>query len=173
MNVGGATVPPAGDPAADPEVDEASIDLITRYVTLLAALSSEKPAGTAARDSIERGARLFDRAGCTECHVRSFRTRSDVPALHNRDAILYSDLLLHDMGDERASVCAPDAAPSEWRTPTLTGLRYRLRFLHDGDAQNLNSAIDAHGGEGARSRAAYHRMTPEQQALLLRFLTSL
>jgi CxxC motif-containing protein (DUF1111 family) len=172
-NIGGRTVPAAADPAPEPEVDDDALELLTRFVTLLAAPAPESPANAATRDSLRRGARHFDRAGCAQCHTPSFRTRSDVPALHDREVRLYSDLLLHDMGPERASVCAPDASPSEWRTPALTGLRYRHVFLHDGRAQNARAAIEAHGGEAARSRAVFRRLAPTDQELLVRFLYSL
>jgi CxxC motif-containing protein (DUF1111 family) len=171
--LGGKTLPPGVDPAPDPEVNAESFALLVGFVRLLAAPAPEPGANAAARDSIERGARYFERAGCAQCHTPAFRTRSAVPALHNREVRLYSDLLLHDMGPDRASICAPDASPSEWRTPPLMGLRFRHVFLHDGRSQNVRSAIEAHGGEAARSAAAFRRLPPEQQELLLRFLRSL
>ena len=170
---GGAAWAPGIDTAADPEVDEESIDLLTSFVTLLAATRPDVGVNAAARDSMRAGERHFERIGCALCHTPAHRTSSDRAALNKREVSLYSDLLLHDMGSERASVCAPGASPSEWRTPVLAGLRYRHRFLHDGSAQNLNAAIEAHGGEGARSRAAFRRLSAEQQTMLLRFLSSL
>ena len=171
--VGGLTLPAAADPAADPEIAERDVELLTRFVSLLASPAPETMSTATARDTIKRGAKLFDQVGCVLCHTPTFRTESETPALHKRAVRLYSDLLLHDLGPERASVCAANATPSEWRTPTLVGLRYRHKFLHDGSVQNLNSAIGAHGGEAARSRAAFQNMPPEQQELLLRFLRSL
>jgi CxxC motif-containing protein (DUF1111 family) len=171
--VAGQVVPARADPAPDPEIQEDSLALLVAFVRLLAAPAAERAATAATRDSIRRGERYFDDLGCVHCHTPAFRTRSAVPALHNRDIRLYSDLLLHDMGAGRASICAADASPSEWRTPTLIGLRYRHVFLHDGRAQNVRSAIAAHGGEAERSIAAFHRLSREQQELLLRFLRSL
>lgn len=171
--LGGQALPDGVDSARDPEVSADSLELLTRFVMLLAAPEPESPASAPARDSIRSGARHFERLGCAQCHTPAFRTRSDVSALHDREVRLYSDLLVHDMGPERASVCAPDAGPSEWRTPTLMGLRHRHKFLHDGRAQNIRSAIEAHGGEAAGSVAAFRRLSPEQQELLLRFLYSL
>jgi CxxC motif-containing protein (DUF1111 family) len=150
-----------------------SLELLTRFVTLLAAPAPEPVANPATRDSIRSGARHFDRVGCSQCHTPVFRTRSDVSALHNREVRLYSDLLLHDMGPGRATICAPDASPSEWRTPTLIGLRFRHIFLHNGAAQSVRSAIEAHGGEAERSVNAFRRLAPEEQELLLRFLYAL
>ena len=171
--IGGQPWPTGVDRTADPEIDDSSIELLTTFVTLLAAPSPDDGATKAARDSIRRGERHFERAGCAQCHTPSFRTRSDTRALNVREVRAYTDLLLHDMGAERATVCSANASPSEWRTPALAGLRYRNKLLHDGSAQNLHAAIEAHGGEGARSRAAFRRLSPDEQALLLRFLRSL
>ncbi len=45
-------------------------------------------------------ASLFASVGCADCHAPSLRTRADfsVAAMAGRDAEVYSDLLLHDMG---------------------------------------------------------------------------
>ncbi|HUF51586.1 MAG TPA: di-heme oxidoredictase family protein [Longimicrobiales bacterium] len=150
------------DAVADPEIDDATLDQLTRFVQLLALPEPERPAARAARDSIRRGAREFDRLGCAGCHVRAL---AGVP--------LYSDLLLHDLGSDGAPVCAPGVLPSEWRTTPLAGLRHRLTYMHDGSAQSLERAIAAHGGEAARARMRFDAIPPEQQAMLLRFLRSL
>jgi CxxC motif-containing protein (DUF1111 family) len=171
--LGGQAVPPGVDPAPDPELSDADVTAITRFVQLLAAPAPERAANEVTRDSIRRGAAHFDRVGCTRCHTPAMRTSSDAPALDNQELRLYSDLLLHDLGPDRATICAADASPSEWRTPTLMGLRHRHTFLHDGRAENLRSAIEAHGGEAAGVVAAFRRLAPEQQDLLLRFLRSL
>jgi CxxC motif-containing protein (DUF1111 family) len=79
--------------------------------------------------------------GCAKCHV---------PALAgvNGDVLLYSDLLLHDMGpalDDK--IVQGNATGADWRTTPLVGLAARRRYLHDGRAATLRDAILAHGGE--------------------------
>src|SRR5205085_277600 len=71
-----------------------TINLTSDYVRLLAI-----PPRTAAP-----GAELFERALCAACHVPSLKTRADYPiaALAGIDAPVYSDLLLHDLGDALA-----------------------------------------------------------------------
>ena len=49
----------------------------------------------------------------------------------------YTDLLLHDMGPERADICFGLASPSEFRTEPLMGLRVMKTLLHDGKAQSV------------------------------------
>jgi CxxC motif-containing protein (DUF1111 family) len=53
------------------------------------------------------------------------------------------------------------------------GLRLRTHFLHDGRAQSAESAVRAHGGEGARTRDVFMTLPESDKAMLLRFLGSL
>jgi CxxC motif-containing protein (DUF1111 family) len=172
--INGKPVPPESDPAPDPEVDAATIDFITDYVQFLAAVPREEPASAAARDSISAGEALFGRIGCAACHRPRMRTRSTTSAvLDGRTIRLYSDLLLHDLGPDMATVCGAAALPSQWRTAPLMGLRHRPFFMHDGRASSFRQAIEQHGGEADRTRSLFRSLTSEQQALLLRFLGSL
>jgi CxxC motif-containing protein (DUF1111 family) len=93
---------------------------------------------------------------------------------------LYSDLLLHDMGDELADG-RPDgqATGREWKTPPLWGLRLMRGFLngdaflmHDGRARTVDEAIRLHGGEGRAARDRYVALPDAQRAALLRFVES-
>jgi CxxC motif-containing protein (DUF1111 family) len=166
-------VPAGTDPAEDPELDEAILEQIVAYVRLLAPPAADA-VDAAARDSIRAGARMFERTGCAACHVPTMTTGdSDVEALRRRTVPLHTDLLLHDMGPENASICAPGAGPSEWRTPSLMGLRLRHQLMHDGSAQSIDAAVRAHGGEGARARDRYSVLTEAERAALFRYLKSL
>ena len=116
------------------------VNRVAFYVRLIAIPPRSLPAG---------GAALFERAKCTVCHVPSLRTRADYPIslLASIDAPVYSDLLLHDMGDELADGLAEGAAGSrDWKTTPLIGTRFSKTFLHDGRAPSLEAAILAHGG---------------------------
>ena len=103
-----------------------------------------------------------------------------IRALAFRDLEIYSDLILHDLGEE-LSDGRPDGddAPREWRTPPLWGLRVMRDFLdgeaylmHDGRARSVHQAVVLHGGEAARARAAYERLAPVDRAALLAFVES-
>jgi len=113
------------------------------------------------------GARLFDDVGCGKCHVPALRgVRGDV--------LLYSDLLLHDMGpalDDK--IVQGEALGSEWRTTPLAGLGTHDRFLHDARAASLRDAILAHGGEAEIVRRRFFELDEREQADVLKFLRSL
>ena len=170
-SIAGRPVPDGADPARDPEVDSMMLARVTHFVQMLAFPLGDS---TLTRDSTAAGAKLFERIGCASCHTPTLRAGpSSVAGLARARVPLYSDLLLHDLGPGLASVCAPGVEPGEWRTSPLVGLRLRLQFLHDGRAQAAERAIQMHGGEAKASRQRYDRLSPEQQAALLRFLRSL
>lgn len=173
LGPGGAGLPVGVDPMPDPEMDAATVDVLTDYVRLLAPPAPEAPEGAAA-DSVASGRRLFEAVGCASCHTPTLRTGSaPEAALTDRTVPAYSDLLLHDLGGADGDVCTPWANPGEYRTPPLWGLRYRTRYLHDGSATSLDAAVDAHRGEAIDARAAFQALSPSDQARLLRFLASL
>ena len=119
------------------------------------------------------GRELFHRLGCAECHVPAFVTTSPIKALDRQVVHLYSDLLLHDMGPALADLCKGVAGRAEFRTEPLMGLRARTRFLHDGRALTLESAIAQHGGQGTTAATAFLNLSRHQREELLRFLKSL
>ena len=166
----------AVDRVVDPEVSEATVQAVTFYLRALA-----PPEAGRETDSRAEGRTLFTQISCAKCHTPSFTTGpSPVSALSNRTVELYSDLLLHDMGDGLADN-RPDGQASgrEWRTTPLWGLRLMRRFLngeallmHDGRARTVEEAILLHGGEALGSRLAFQALTPAQRAALLDFVES-
>ena len=131
--------------------------------------------------TVERGARLFEDAGCASCHTTTQHSGPDeIAALSNVTFHPYTDLLLHDMGpglaDGRTEFLA---SGREWRTAPLWGLGRRTEvtgtasFLHDGRARSIEEAILWHGGEADAARQAFERLPPERRADVLAFLGSL
>lgn len=127
----------------------------------------------------ERGRGLFDRAGCSGCHVPAVTTRrSEDRALSEQLIWPYSDLLLHDMGPALADPGGGDEA-SEWRTAPLWGVglmqqRFPQRgLLHDGRARTIEEAILWHGGEAARARERFGELSLEEREALLAYVHAL
>jgi CxxC motif-containing protein (DUF1111 family) len=166
----------AADGAADPEVSVATVESVVHYVRTLA-----PPAVGAASGNRSDGQALFASVGCANCHTPLLRTGAHpIAALSGRDIALYSDLLLHDMGDGLADLRADgDASGREWRTAPLWGLRLMAQFLngqsfllHDGRARTLDEAIRLHGGEAERARNAFVGLSAPQRNALLDFVGS-
>jgi CxxC motif-containing protein (DUF1111 family) len=172
--INGRPVPPESDPAEDPEIDARRLGMLTDYVRYLAAPARAVMESAVAADTVERGERAFEAIGCTLCHTPAFTTGSSpVEALSGRTVRLYSDLLLHDMGDDLATACGLNASPSEWRTAPLMGVRSRISYLHDGRAGSYDQALRLHGGEAARARAGYFQLSEADRTALFRFLATL
>jgi CxxC motif-containing protein (DUF1111 family) len=120
------------------------------------------------------GAFYFRQIGCATCHVPVLETGpSPVAALNQRRVVMWSDLLLHDMGPALADSCLGDAGPQEFRTEPLAGLRFRKQFLHDGRALTLESAIVQHGGRAQASTENWSRLPGFLREAVLTFLRSL
>src|SRR5262249_36198599 len=96
-----------------------------------------------------------------------------VKALSMKAVHAYTDLLLHDMGAERADICLGDASPSEFRTEPLMGLRLMKVFMHDGKATTIEEAIRLHAGEATGARKRFERLPEVSRTALLKFLSSL
>ena len=166
----------AADVVPDPEVPASTVFSVVNYLRLLA-----PPAPGDMSPARERGSNLFAEIGCASCHVPVLYTGvSRIPALSNRPVALYSDLLLHDMGDALADH-RPDADASgrEWRTTPLWGLRLIRQFLngdafllHDGRARTIEEAILLHGGEAERTRDRFNSLTAADRAALVDFVGS-
>jgi CxxC motif-containing protein (DUF1111 family) len=124
---------------------------------------------------------LFDQAQCSVCHVPAMHTQPGYPiaVLADIDAPIYTDLLLHDMGDGLSDSLATGdglAGPRTWRTAPLIGMRFAREFLHDGRATTLRDAVLAHDSNGSEAQAAvalFSGLSDADQTTLLDFVGSL
>jgi CxxC motif-containing protein (DUF1111 family) len=127
------------------------------------------------------GQTLFQQAQCSGCHVPAMHTRADYPIaqLADIDAPIYTDILLHDMGDGLSDSLADQdglATPRMWRTAPLIGVRFAREFLHDGRAATVEEAILAHDGNGSEAHAsvrAFQNLSDADRQALLDFVGSL
>ncbi len=157
------------------------IEAFANFMRMLA-----PPVPAPATASTINGRTQFTNVGCALCHTPSFTTGRAVatgsftnpsPALSNQPVNLFSDLLVHHMGEALADGITQGAAgPDEFRTAPLWGLGERVFFLHDGRARNLLSAIQAHESPGSEANTVVQRfnnMSAAQQQDVLNFLRSL
>ena len=152
------------------------IDNFTNFMTFLA----PPPRGNITADAVA-GEAVFNNIGCAKCHTPSMRTDPSHPiaALRDKEVNLFSDLLLHDVGDTDGDgipgdgIADGNAGPNELRTPPLWGLRASGPFLHDGSAKTIEQAILAHGGEASAVIARFLALGRTERFQLLAFLNSL
>ena len=150
------------DGAPDPEMSDAELFDLVSWAMLLAA-----PAPSPLSAEAELGQGVFEAVGCASCHVPSLNSpQGRVPA--------YTDLLLHDMGEDLADGLVMGLATgSEFRTSPLWGIQTTGPYLHDGRAHTLEEAISAHGGEAEAIARAFEERPTEERAALISFLESL
>jgi CxxC motif-containing protein (DUF1111 family) len=150
------------DDVPDPEISESELFDLICFASLLAAPEPDAPTA-----QTERGEATFEEIGCGGCHVPALRgPRGAIPA--------YSDLLLHDMGDDLADrFPMGEATGREFRTQPLWGIAAAGPYLHDGRAQTIDGAIRWHGGEAATIRDAYLALSADAREDLVAFLESL
>ncbi len=128
------------------------------------------------------GKRLFSNNDCNKCHTPKFTTGNSgsIAALKNVTIRPYTDLLLHDMGED-LSDNRPDflAGGREWRTQPLWGLGLiktvgnHTYLLHDGRARSIEEAILWHGGEAENSKNKFKKLSKKERQQLISFLESL
>ena len=138
---------------------------------------SGPPAG-ATQASVQNGQQAFAAVGCAMCHTPTMTTgNSTTAALANRNVVLYSDLLVHNMGTGLADgVTQGTAQGNEWRSAPLWGLGQRLFYLHDGRTSDLGQAIAAHASQGSEANgvvSAFQALPATTRQDIINFLKSL
>jgi CxxC motif-containing protein (DUF1111 family) len=168
------TVPDPED-GREPETGRRGIDNFENFMRFL----GPPPRGTINLDVIIGGV-IFDYIGCDSCHTTRMMTGPNaIAALDRKAVVLWSDLLLHDVGDTNGDGIPGDgipqgeAGPNELRTPPLWGLRASPPYLHDGSAPTIREAILRHAGEARRVVAFFRLLPAYAQQKLMAFLESL
>ncbi len=141
------------------EISAAMIGLVGQYLASLPLRAATDLPGLA----------VFNRIGCAACHVSDLKNRT------GETVQIYSDLLLHDMGaglDD--GVGEPGAASRDWRTAPLIDMKAPgRRYLHDGRAATLSSAVRWHDGEAQQARQRYDALNAADRQHLIEFLERL
>jgi len=153
---------------------------IEQFAIFMRFLAPPTPSATTpgGADSIADGRSLFTSTGCALCHTPSFTTsKSSVAALSMQPVNLFSDLLVHDMGDGLADgVSQGQAGPREFRSAPLWGVGQRIFFLHDGRTSDLLRAIQQHSSNGSEANGViwkFNNLRESDKQDLLNFLRSL
>jgi CxxC motif-containing protein (DUF1111 family) len=170
-------------PATNGNSNTAVISDIEAFGNFMRMLAPPTPAP--ATPSSEKGRATFASIGCAHCHTPSFTTgkmiasgssTSPSVALSNRTANLYSDLLVHHMGEGLADgITQGSAGPDEFRTAPLWGVGQRVFFLHDGRTSDVVEAIRAHNSRGSEANKViehFNKLHPQEQQEIVDFLRS-
>ncbi len=159
------------------DLSQQQCDQITAFVRALPVPIEASPFDDAHRQLTEAGREMFHEIGCAACHTPDV---GDVQGI-------YSDLLLHRMGRELQGGGAYGEPPvpispgnplegplaDEWRTPPLWGVADSAPYMHDGRANTLTDAINAHRGQAARTAREFSRAPQAKREMLISFLETL
>lgn len=160
------------------EIPDKLMDLVIKFNTYLAV----PPARNLDSKNARAGRSIFYQAKCDVCHKPNYTTDKQYPIaeLAGQKIWPYTDLALHDMGQDLAdNVTENSATGREWKTPPLWGLGLRRLYksdavyLHDGRAQSIEEAILWHGGEATASQQHFTQLDANARAQLLAFLDSI
>jgi CxxC motif-containing protein (DUF1111 family) len=165
------------EPDGMADISRMQLEQATFFVATLAVPAAAERGTLAAR-----GRDLFSGFGCASCHAPTLVTGSSHPITHLRAQTIhpYTDLLLHDVGDDLTDARIDFLALGvEWRTPPLWGIGLTklvapdATFLHDGRARDLAEAILWHGGEALAARERFRLALKRDRDALLAFLATL
>jgi len=161
-----------------PEVSDSILHSVVSYCRTLAVPAARNSSDPA----VQRGERLFHRLQCASCHTPESVTGASeaFPELSGQRIRPYTDLLLHDLGEDLSDHRPVfQASGAEWRTPPLWGLGLMPKvnghsyLLHDGRARNPTEAILWHGGEARAARDGFIVLPRAERQDLIHFLESL
>jgi CxxC motif-containing protein (DUF1111 family) len=169
--------------SSDPEDTDNDIDQFAAFMRNTKAPPAD---GTLlATSDAQAGMQVFNKIGCSVCHVTSITTAAAgtvinggdftiPPALGGKTIHPFGDFLLHDIGTGDGIVQnGPPETATKLRTAPLWGLRTRDRLMHDGLSTSRLDAISRHSGEARDSRAAFSHLSLQQMQQLLTFLNAL
>ncbi|AIN73677.1 c-type cytochrome [Flavobacterium psychrophilum] len=168
------TIPNGGSP----EISDDNLAKVVLYSSSLAVPARRNYT----EQNVLKGKKIFQEINCTACHVPKIQTSTNYPILAFRNQTIrpYTDLLLHDMGEELSDNASDFLANgNEWRTQPLWGIGLintvngHTNLLHDGRARNITEAILWHGGEAQTAKLKFKQLTTIDRNNLLEFINSL
>jgi len=160
------------DATATTDMNEQQFIQLVAFVNHLPAPRMSLPSDENERAEAVHGRELFLTIGCTDCHT---------PDLGGATGV-FSDFCLHEITDRQSTgyIETPDVPvpeeyprPAEWKTPPLWGVSQTAPYLHDGSAETLHAAIEAHAGQARNVREKYRSLPVPERNAIVRFLETL
>lgn len=124
---------------------------------------------------VKKGRAMFHAAGCAKCHRPTWTTGDYeyIPGFSKQKIWPYTDLLLHDMGDENAARFRTYRTPPLWGRGLMLNTVDHTDMFHDLRARDFEEAILWHFGEAESAREFFRSLSAEERAALIRFVKSI
>jgi CxxC motif-containing protein (DUF1111 family) len=176
------TVPPGhADDATFTDNNGVDVELFALFMRSLPAPAR----ASRISQNAQAGSNVFNNIGCDGCHVRQMVTAAPGQTINagglrvgnvlgNKRIRPFSDFLLHDVGTGDGIVQnGGQNTRNKLRTPPLWGLRFRGRFMHDGQSLTLTDVIRRHSNQAENASDRFRALNNNDRNNLLEFLMSL
>lgn len=127
------------------------------------------------RSEVLAGRETFYKIGCASCHKPEWTTGEYAPFKPYSGQIIrpYTDLLMHDMGEENRGRFRTYRTPPLWGRGLMRKTAGHSDMFHDLRARNFEEAILWHFGEAEFARELFRNLTQRERGELIDFLKSL
>lgn len=124
---------------------------------------------------VKRGKKLFYAANCVQCHKPAWTTGeyAYLPGYSHQKIWPWTDLLMHDMGDENIGRYRVYRTPPLWGRGLMKITANHTDMFHDLRARDFEEAILWHFGEGEPSRDYFRSLSREEREALIAFVKAL
>ncbi len=155
-------------PIEMPQTDYDNFMIWHRGLAVPAARNLDKP-------EVKNGQRIFNEIGCASCHKPEWKTGEypPMPAYANQIIRPYTDLLMHDMGEENRGMVRTYRTPPLWGRGLMKRAADHSDMFHDLRARDFEEAILWHFGESEFARESFRHLSAQDRADLIQFLKSL
>ena len=172
---------PSAAAEATPDLTHDQFDQMVSFVKMLPRPEQVTPSESHQARAAADGQKLFASVGCATCHVPDLGGVSGV----------YTDFLLYTLDElpppglpgtggpyganPLPEFPRPDDEPSapEWKTPALWGVADSAPYMHDGESQTLEDAIQRHKGDAKTVTAKFNQLSAREQSDIVAFLKTL
>ncbi len=124
---------------------------------------------------VQKGRDIFYEIGCAGCHKPEWKTGyyNPFPPYSNQTIRPYTDMLMHDMGEENAGRFRTYRTPPLWGRGLMHKTAGHSDMFHDLRARDFEEAILWHFGEAEFAREIFRSLPKEKRDQLIEFLKAL
>ncbi len=124
---------------------------------------------------VQRGRKIFNAIGCASCHKPEWKTGEypHMPAYANQIIRPYTDMLLHDMGEENRGLGLTYRTPPLWGRGLMIKTADHSDMFHDLRARDFEEAILWHFGESEFARERFRHLSADEREALIKFIKAI
>lgn len=127
------------------------------------------------RPEVQNGQKIFYEIGCAGCHKPEWNTGfyPPLPGYSNQTIRPYTDMLMHDMGEENRGRFRTFRTPPLWGRGLMRKTAGHTDMFHDLRARDFEEAVLWHFGEAEFARERFRELSAKERSDLIEFLEAL